>query len=114
LIEQINEEFQRKNEENKNTSFSTSYILKNNYLKNVLKNIKSGTTMHDGITKLINNMIGKFSNEAKLSINEVLELLLNKTKRNYTAHGYIEGFICPGSIDTTTRIFTVTAPNTAV
>jgi hypothetical protein len=59
-------------------------------------------------------MIGKFSNEAKLSANEVLELLLSKTKRNYTTHGCIEGFIRPRSIDTTIRIFTVTAPNTGV
>lgn len=59
MIEQIKEEFQRKNEETKNTSFPTSYNMRNNYNKNALKNIKSGTTIKDGATKLINNIISK-------------------------------------------------------
>ena len=92
-IEQINEAFQRKNEETKNGPFPTSYNLRNDYNTNILKTIKSGRATNDERTKLINEIINKLSNEAKLSKNEVIGLLLNKAKRNYTAHGCIEDFI---------------------
>lgn len=93
MIDKINEEFQKKNEETKKTSFPTAYNLRNNYNKNVLKTIKSETKINDEATKLVHNMISRFSDEANLSKNEVIELLLNKTRRNYTAHGCIEDFI---------------------
>ncbi|CAF4618283.1 unnamed protein product [Rotaria sp. Silwood1] len=92
-IDEIDEEFQRKNEETKNSARPTSYNLRNNYSKKALRDIKSGKRIDDEATELINNMVDKFRNEAKLSKNEVIELLLNKKERNRTAHGCIEGFI---------------------
>ncbi|CAF4567147.1 unnamed protein product [Rotaria sp. Silwood1] len=69
-IDEIDEEFQRKNEETKNSSRSTSYNLRNNYSKKALRDIKSGKRIDDEATELINNMVDKFRNEAKLSKNE--------------------------------------------
>lgn len=93
LIEQISEEFERKNEETKDTLCPTSYNMITNYNKRILKKIKSGETINDEPIQLLNHIIGKFSNAAKLSNNQVLELLLDKTERNYTTHDCINNFI---------------------
>ncbi len=93
LIEQISEEFERKNEETKDTLCPTSYNMLTNYNKRILKKIKSGETINDEPIQLVNHMIGKFANAAKLSNNQVLELLLGKTERNYSTHGCINNFI---------------------
>ncbi len=57
---------------------------------NVLRSIKNND---DNADESICQIIIEFSKESQLEKNELIDLLLNKSKRNYQSYGMIEGFI---------------------
>jgi len=52
-----------------------------------------GTLIDDEPTKIIDEIINNFSIQSKIEKNDLIDLLLNKAKRNYETHGVIDDFI---------------------
>ncbi|CAF1355286.1 unnamed protein product [Rotaria sordida] len=92
-IEQIKNGFDQMNKEKKGIS-QQYYEFRKYYNTCTLKMIKykNNIISNEPLT-LISEIIQKFSNEAKLSTDELIELLLEENKRNYNAHGFIEDYI---------------------
>jgi hypothetical protein len=52
-----------------------------------------GTLIDDEPTKIIDEIINNFSIQSKLEKNDLIDLLLNKAKRNYETHEVIDDLI---------------------
>ncbi|CAF0824542.1 unnamed protein product [Rotaria sordida] len=93
VIDRIDEAFRIRNEQMRNTPSPTSYNIKDHYKPYVLRNIKYGLDIDDEPTQLVSNVIVEFDNAVSLSKMQMVELLIAKTTRNYSVHGFIEHFI---------------------
>ncbi|CAF4986127.1 unnamed protein product [Rotaria sp. Silwood1] len=92
LIERIEDEFNQNNKE-KRRRLQEWYDVKKYYRLSTLERIKSGEEMNDEPIILINKILQAFCNEAELSKNELLELVLHKIAINYESHGFIENYL---------------------
>ncbi|UJR23940.1 hypothetical protein I4U23_026909 [Adineta vaga] len=92
LIERIKDEFNQKNKENWRT-LEPCYDVKKYYRPSTLEWIKSGEETNDEAILLINKILQAFCNEADLSKNELIELILHKSTINYESHGFIENYL---------------------
>jgi hypothetical protein len=91
-VDQIKQAINKKNEENQTKSNSTDDNFQINYSIKVLKQIKT-KFIDDEPAKLINEIINNFCIQSKINKDDFIDLLINKTKRNYETHGIIDDFI---------------------
>jgi hypothetical protein len=91
-VDQIKQAINKKNEENQTKSNLTDDNFQINYSIKVLKQIKTKFIDNEP-AKLINEIINNFCIQSKINKDDLIHLLINKTKRNYETHGIIDDFI---------------------
>ncbi|CAF0851187.1 unnamed protein product [Rotaria sp. Silwood1] len=92
-IERIKDGFDQMNEEKKRT-FQQCYEFQKYYNARVLEKIKYKNEINDDEPlTLIREIIEKFSNEANLSTDELIEVLIDINKRNYKTYDFTEDYI---------------------
>ncbi len=93
-VDEIKRTYEEVNEENKQND-NIFYDFINDYKPYHLNKLKEQKPeeIKDSPMKIINDVICRFSNKSNIDRKDFIDLLVEKSKRNYDLHGYIDDYL---------------------
>lgn len=96
VVDEIKKEFEQMNEKSKTSFASIFYKFQDNYNVNVLrqlKRIRPEESVKSEPLKIVHKIVKDFANQSMINFATMIDLLINKCRRNCVSHGIIDSYI---------------------
>ncbi len=91
-VDEIKRTYEEVNQE-KRENLKIFYSFQKDYRPFNLCQIKEQNKNRDSSMNLIKDVISRFANKSNIRREDLIDLLIGKSKRNYNVHGYIDNYL---------------------